>query len=248
MRILKLNLVLILLGHILGDFYFQTNKMVLERKEKYGAVLKHGIVYALTMMIVLVIGSPNIIGAIGLGVLVGSLHLLIDSMKFVYEKNSQNNVEWITKNVFVIDQVTHLSTIVLAWLLIGKNLAVRGCFMIKIGSVTMFPIVIMFGILSILRPVGIWIAESDLRKYKPTENENKDLKNAGRIIGYWERLIVFILLINQQFGAIGLVLTAKSVARFKEIEANQNLAEYYLIGTLMSMGAVLIIWAFLGVF
>ena len=45
--------------------------------------------------------------------------------------------------------------------------------------------------------------------------------------------------VNNQFGLIGFVLTAKSIARFKQME-NKNFAEKYLIGTLTSFLIVLI--------
>ena len=46
-------------------------------------------------------------------------------------------------------------------------------------------------------------------------------------------------MLNNQFGVIGFVLTAKSIARFKQME-NRNFAEKYLIGTLTSFLIVLL--------
>ena len=46
-------------------------------------------------------------------------------------------------------------------------------------------------------------------------------------------------MLNNQFGVIGFVLTAKSIARFKQME-NKDFAEKYLIGTLTSFLIVLI--------
>ena len=66
---------------------------------------------------------------------------------------------------------------------------------------------------------------------------SEELK-AGNIIGKLERIIIAILLLNNQFGVIGFVLTAKSIARFKQME-NRNFAEKYLIGTLTSFLIVL---------
>lgn len=56
---------------------------------------------------------------------------------------------------------------------------------------------------------------------------------AGHIIGILERLIVVTLVWQGEWGAVGFVLTAKSVARFKEME-NREFAEVYLVGTLTS--------------
>ena len=49
-------------------------------------------------------------------------------------------------------------------------------------------------------------------------------------------------LIFGQFTAIGLVFTAKSIARYNKISESQSFAEYYLIGSLFSMIAVLLVY------
>ena len=54
-----------------------------------------------------------------------------------------------------------------------------------------------------------------------------------------------IFLIWGQFAAIGLVFTAKSIARFDRISKDQGFAEYYLIGSLFSIISVLLLYALL---
>jgi hypothetical protein len=49
-----------------------------------------------------------------------------------------------------------------------------------------------------------------------------------------ERAITLTLLLLDQFGALGLVIAAKSIARFKALE-DRDFAEYFLIGTLASV-------------
>ncbi len=56
----------------------------------------------------------------------------------------------------------------------------------------------------------------------------------GRLIGVLERAVVLTLVLLGQFGALGLVLAAKSVARFKSLD-DRDFAEYFLIGTLASV-------------
>jgi hypothetical protein len=63
------------------------------------------------------------------------------------------------------------------------------------------------------------------------------LPSAGSIIGWLERALVFGLLLGGSPEAAGLVVTAKSVARFPELSQDQNsFAEYFLVGTLVSIG------------
>lgn len=56
---------------------------------------------------------------------------------------------------------------------------------------------------------------------------------AGRLIGNLERILIFLLTIHGELEAVGYVLAAKSVARFKDLD-EQGFAEYYLVGTLTS--------------
>ena len=63
---------------------------------------------------------------------------------------------------------------------------------------------------------------------------------AGKIIGNLERFLILTLVILEEYTAIAFVLTAKSVARFRELE-ERGFAEYYLIGTLTSTLVAIIV-------
>lgn len=56
----------------------------------------------------------------------------------------------------------------------------------------------------------------------------------GRTIGALERGLALTLVLIGQFGALGLIVAAKSLARFKALE-DREFAEYFLIGTLASL-------------
>ncbi|MDD2442658.1 MAG: hypothetical protein PHN53_13505 [Eubacteriales bacterium] len=55
----------------------------------------------------------------------------------------------------------------------------------------------------------------------------------GALVGMLERAVILILGFSGQLGAIGFVLAAKSIARYKQLE-DKAFAEKYLIGTLLS--------------
>jgi hypothetical protein len=57
--------------------------------------------------------------------------------------------------------------------------------------------------------------------------------NRGRVIGVLERILLYVFLLEGQFGAIGFVLAAKAFTRFKALD-DRSFAEYVLIGTLLS--------------
>jgi hypothetical protein len=56
----------------------------------------------------------------------------------------------------------------------------------------------------------------------------------GRAIGALERAIGLSLVLLGEYGALGLIVAAKSLARFKALE-DREFAEYFLIGTLSSL-------------
>lgn len=61
----------------------------------------------------------------------------------------------------------------------------------------------------------------------------------GRVIGNLERLIILALVTQGQYAAIGVVLAAKSIVRYERVTHLSHFADYYLIGTLMSMAVAL---------
>lgn len=56
----------------------------------------------------------------------------------------------------------------------------------------------------------------------------------GRIIGILERGLAVTLVLLGEYGALGLIVAAKAIARFRGLE-DRDFAEYFLIGTLASL-------------
>lgn len=56
----------------------------------------------------------------------------------------------------------------------------------------------------------------------------------GRAIGVLERALALTLIVLGQYAALGLVVAAKALARFRALE-DRDFAEYFLIGTLASL-------------
>lgn len=72
--------------------------------------------------------------------------------------------------------------------------------------------------------------------------------NTGRVIGMLERIFIYTFALGGQFTAIGFILTAKGVVRYRDF-GDRGFAEYVLIGTLLSallaMGTAMVIKIFL---
>jgi hypothetical protein len=56
----------------------------------------------------------------------------------------------------------------------------------------------------------------------------------GKLIGILERGLIYFLIIFNQVAAIAIIIALKSLARFKELD-DKNFAEYFLIGSLLSI-------------
>jgi hypothetical protein len=56
----------------------------------------------------------------------------------------------------------------------------------------------------------------------------------GAAIGILERLLIVIFVLSGAVAAIGFVVAAKTLARFKQLD-DRDFAEYYLLGTLASV-------------
>lgn len=86
------------------------------------------------------------------------------------------------------------------------------------------------------------------QNFRPDIIDDDEAENSrtGALIGSLERLLIVIFLLVNQYAAIGLVFTAKSIARYKRISDEARFAEYYLLGILFSLlGAIvpfLVIW------
>ena len=73
----------------------------------------------------------------------------------------------------------------------------------------------------------------------PAEETTAQLRNAGMYIGWLERFLILTALLLRSPATAGLVLTAKAIARYPEFK-HVRFAEYFLIGTLLSLCVAMI--------
>lgn len=138
-------------------------------------------------------------------------------------------------NYFFYDQALHL--IILATIS-GLYLHLYSVnYMLDIPYKTVF---IAFGFVLLSKPTNIFMKNIFMIfkieipiDDKCDENESeKSLPNAGKLIGIMERYLVFSLILISQYAAVGLIIAAKSILRYKSSYKN----EYILVGTLLSFG------------
>ena len=224
--------------HLLADFLFQTSAYSEKKRKMLKPLLLHCFIYFIIFEIVL-LPILQFKKLFLLGVIISVLHFLIIFIKNKLEKSfPQRRLQLL---FFSFNQVIHFTILIGMYYIFNLENSVSNLY-VKLQAYENFKIIILYiSLFSIIfEPASVFIRKlftSISPKTSPKENL-EELK-AGNIIGKLERIIIAILLLNNQFGVIGFVLTAKSIARFKQME-NRDFAEKYLIGTLTSFLIVLI--------
>ena len=236
-------LTILLMAHLIADFYLQSSKMAENKDSKAWFFAVHSIIYLCVFTAVdFLFLEP--ITALFLTLVTAVSHSVIDLIRTKVNKKWKNyTLSFIS---FLIDQLLHLAVIVLAYVVFELPFRVNSIynnfetFQIRETNIG-FAKIISYGLLLliILKPTSILIKKTFEFLFK--ENSTSELENhAGEMIGMLERTITAILLLCNQFAAVGLVITAKSIARFKQME-NKEFAERYLIGTLLSLSVPMIL-------
>lgn len=257
----KEYLLIYFLGHILGDYYFQSEELAEEKNKKMKKLMQHNCIYLIScIIIILPVFSLRILLS---AVAVSLMHAAVDMAKYFYLKYFVKQ-DIPVRRVYIWDQAIHIICLITAACVMASDkqhissVFILNNFMdaINIGKMKFLSWIVM--LLFIFKPANITIKQL-LSGYKPVNETVKQLLSAGKIventsytekddkrtggfIGSLERLIILIFLAMNQFSAIGLVLTAKSVARYNKIAEDKDFAEYYLIGTLLSTVLVIIVF------
>ena len=157
------------------------------------------------------------------------LHLVIDGLKSVCKN---------VKGAFFIDQLLHLAVIVAAVVIYNNVCEVALPVWLPETQVLMWIVAFVF----CLRPANFFIQAifKDAQISVPNGgDENQSLANAGHVIGNVERMLSLVFVMLAQYEAIGFLLAAKSLLRFRETDTVKS--EYVLVGTLLSFGIAILI-------
>lgn len=248
---IKTYLVLLFLGHIIGDFYFQTDTMSNMKIKSMKCLCVHSLLYFLAMLIVLLpIWNSSYILVM---LIISISHFLIDIIKVAVLKRKYNVHDSFNETrLFFADQILHAVVIIASSVYMLKHLPAVKFHESFSDAMNIFGLdcnfVISLTLLFLLnaKPYNIIIKRIIGKYITHTTQKSDSIKGTGAAIGTLERWIITIFFIIAQYSSIGLVLTAKSIARYNEIATEKDFAEYYLLGTLIStilaiVSAILII-------
>jgi hypothetical protein len=228
-------LTILLLLHVLGDFFLQRQKDIDERFVRTEAFFFHLTIHVILGLISIAVFFFNTEFMILIG-LHYAMHLIIDGVIIGIQqlrKMSQGLV-------YALDQGLHLFAIFIGVYLIEVYDFIDPTFITHLEPTAWRLLTLVTGFLFLLKPTN-YTFKTYFLKYKPKDTE-EDIPNAGGHIGSIERLVMMILLIMSAEIALGIVLTAKTLTRFDKINTDKPFAQYYLLGTLFSILAALLVY------
>lgn len=234
-----------LIGHLLGDFYFQSSKLAKNKIESNISVTKHAFLYSIALLLVswFIFSKTNYFYLS----IVCLSHFIIDFCKIRIHKLNIVSDIWL----YFIDQLIHIVILfIYSYLLSSLDIINFNHWINRIENNNILTIETLISwillLLVIIQPASITI-KILLNNFQPQETTSNDVKqgipNAGAFIGMLERILILLMLTINEYSSIGLVITAKSVVRYKKISEDPIFSEYYLLGTLLS--TIIVIIAFL---
>lgn len=253
----------LILAHALTDFVFQPNSWVEKKQKKIlgTSVFWYHILIAAGLSYLFVADWKN--WQIPLVIFVS--HGIIDALKLVIENKTQEsldaanpitNSEEDEKNksktleslqqkltwLFIVDQIAHIAVIVAIGLCMNQNIEEIKNWFNTIFQPSNDLIIVITAVVILLNPTGIVIGKIT-ESFRQQFNSNDSLKKAGRYIGNFERLLILIFILSNQFEAVGFLLAGKSILRISidSDDDGRKKSEYVLVGTLISFFAAIIV-------
>lgn len=221
-------LILQFIAHILTDYSFQPGHKATEKNDlgfkskflKWHILIVFGFSWAFSFQLNFIFGALAI----------ALTHWLVDGLKRHINRNKT-----LGRYAFFIDQLFHLIFMIAIVYLFNKFCGIKPFLKIPLSTKHLL---IIAGFIICTKPANILIKEI-LNVFEISYSDSTDLPNAGKLIGIIERFLVLTFILLNQFGAVGFLIAAKSILRFKPDETLKT--EYVLIGTMLSFGIAIAI-------
>ncbi len=220
-------LLLQFMAHLCLDYFFQTDRLA---EEKNAIGFKSSFLYWHALTCFILSWSFSLQWGFILGATVITItHFLLDGLKPALIKN-----RLLGRYSYFIDQGLHLGIILIVVLLFDQWIGISPSFNV---SPNFQYLMIIAAYMVCLKPANIFIKEV----FKATEiqvTSDNEMPNAGKVIGVLERILALTLILVYQYSAVGLLIAAKSILRYRNDETLKT--EYVLIGTMLSFGIAVI--------
>lgn len=233
-----MSLWLLLAAHFIADFSLQSADWAEKKTQKFRYLAGHAVVYAAVIAAVAFLCIPGNIVWISFTIIALS-HFFIDWIRVHADKKYKTPTAHFSS--FVIDQVLHIAIIYISVYAFGLNEQIQN-WLTNLASAAPVEQILRYALIFIiiLDPASVFVKKLSIYVSGGTNNGGqKKEPPVGSVIGKLERILTVILVLCNEIGAIGFVLTAKSIARYKQLD-NQSFAEKYLVGTLSSTAIAII--------
>jgi hypothetical protein len=230
------------LAHIIGDFYFQPDRWIDDKKAKKWASI-YLYLHALIHFLLAWLFSFDVY-AWPIALIIAITHLIIDGLKLQFTIEENKN------KLFFYDQLMHVTVIFMTGLLWLWSKGDNSMLFKYTASFAGFKLLYLagVGVIFLIMPAS-YIIQNAVEPFNiAVDNKEKagqkpdTLPKAGQVIGILERLMIFVFILIGQWQAVGFLLAAKSIFRFGDLTNPQQrqMTEYVLIGTMLSFGLSII--------
>ena len=219
-----LLLLRLIITYILAEFVFQPITWQSDKQLKgirSSAYYKHILIVAGFTFISLNLWNLQ-------GVLFSTIIALAHGLLDLWKIRNDNNV---TLSTFIRKQILHLIILIISWIAVTNAWT-----KIAIAAPDLwnsYPVLLIsLGYVFCIVPCSYIIRYAT--KEMITQDDNGNVKRGGRLIGIFERIIIFTFVLFHQYEAIGFLITGKSILRFGDTQKKET--EYVLVGTMISYG------------
>ena len=234
------NYLILIILHLLGDFYLQTTKVARCKNAKKGPacgeckkckssswinggyLLVHSVLYIVPFCVLyLIMGWVYVTAVIGVLLIT---HILIDVGTCYFNKKIKQTI------VFILDQALHVGIICLIPRFVIFSYSIDDYYNV---------LKIVFICLMLIMPCSIMI--NKLFKDIYPETDEMGIFDIGSMIGVMERILTVIFACFENFPAIAIIITVKTWARTNDLK-DEKFRNKYLLGTLTSLVLALLIF------
>jgi hypothetical protein len=225
--------VALLAAHVLADFLLQFG-WILRNKRRIGFFALHVAIVLATILLVLGIDPREHWGLLALITL---SHAGLDAVKtFAFDRDWVRARPRVDFALFSADQLGHVAFIALAaW--IWPTAFAGGAWAQALGPAAGDYAVLLAAVTGfvIATRTGEFLIMIFMSRFELPAGDDPGLESGGAWIGLLERALVFAFVLAGQVTAIGFLIAAKSVLRFR-YASERSISEYVIIGTLASFG------------
>lgn len=234
------NFLLLIILHLLGDFYLQTTKVarcknaiissMCEKCKKcksaswinWKYLIIHSVLYIVPFSVMFFIMKPIYATMVIVGLLV--THILIDAGACYFNKKIKQTI------VFIVDQALHVGIL----FSVIQFVIISDC-----ANNYLDVLKVIFLCLTLVMPCSIVI--NKLFKDIYPDTEEMGIFDVGSMIGIMERILTVIFAYFGNFPAIAIIITVKTWARTNDLK-EPEFRNKYLLGTLTSLVLALLIF------